>query len=139
MNMRPTPHDKREWARLSDDAIAKGKDDISHTFALAASLGDDAEMSIGLFDKLQAVYQSWLIDGFQPDMDAIKTREINLLVRENRALLADRDDLVAVLHEARNVVSVFIGADTESKVDDSLWLEFQRRASDVLYKVTGKP
>jgi ribosomal protein S14 len=52
----------------------------------------------------------------EPNMDAIKTREINILVTENRLLISDRDTLLKLLQKTINVITEFGEITDENRV-----------------------
>lgn len=61
----PTEHEKNEWARMAQDAYAKGFNAIGHRFSAAAALPRGEKIPTARFDSLMADYRAWLIDGWK--------------------------------------------------------------------------
>lgn len=61
----PTEHEKNEWARMAQDAYAKGFNAIGHRFSAAAALPRGEKIPSARFDSLMADYRAWLIDGWK--------------------------------------------------------------------------
>ena len=56
----PTQHEKYEWATVTQAAYKAQYNDIGHTFSVAATLPNGAQMTIKQFDELQSNYRQWL-------------------------------------------------------------------------------
>ena len=57
-------HEKNEWARMAQDAYAKGLNTYGHRFSALAAMPQGAAMHIQEFDVVMSLYRSWLIDGW---------------------------------------------------------------------------
>jgi hypothetical protein len=74
----PTQYEKSEWSRLAQWAYARTWNDLGYAYSIAASLPHDSAMSIYRFDRLQALYRKWLLDGlshFEADQFLARTTE----------------------------------------------------------------
>jgi hypothetical protein len=63
MNMKPSQHEKAEWARLAKDAYRHGDLVLGHRFSAKASMPAGAELSLSEYDCLQSIYRHWLVFG----------------------------------------------------------------------------
>jgi hypothetical protein len=79
---KPTPHERREWARMATDAYRTGHNFYWHQYSAVAAAGDTLPLPV--FDALQRVYRMWLADGWTaidgpyPTHDQAKLRTMGL-------------------------------------------------------------
>jgi hypothetical protein len=66
MRITPNQHEKNEWSRLAQAAYSIGRNDLGHTYSVAASLPRDGWIRLSYFDVLQKHYRVWLIDNEFP-------------------------------------------------------------------------
>lgn len=55
-----TPHEKTEWARFATASYAIGRNDLGHTYSVAASIPAGERMDAPRFYALQRPYHAWL-------------------------------------------------------------------------------
>lgn len=60
-----TQHVKNEWTRMANDAYATGRNFYGHRYSAKSALPAGTMLEVGVFDTLQRVYRSWLIDGWK--------------------------------------------------------------------------
>jgi hypothetical protein len=65
--IRPTRHEKLEWARMAQAAYSAGINRIGHRYSGAASIPDDYALTVARFDELQSGYRDWLCFNRFPD------------------------------------------------------------------------
>ena len=56
----PTQNEKNEWATLAQAAYRRQFNDIGHTYSVAATLPNGAQLTVKQFDELQSNYRQWL-------------------------------------------------------------------------------
>jgi len=59
----PTQHEKCEWATVAEAAYKAHYNDIGHTFSVAATLPNGAQLTVKQFDELQSNYRQWRLYG----------------------------------------------------------------------------
>jgi len=59
----PTQHEKYEWATVAEAAYKAQYNEIGHTFSVAATLPNGAQMTIKQFDELKSNYRQWRLYG----------------------------------------------------------------------------
>ena len=79
----PNQHEKNEWSRLAQDAYRLGLNSVGHKYSVAASICRDGRMAVEYFDRLQAGYRNWLVNGFTtPASDATIAGLRTLMARQ---------------------------------------------------------
>jgi len=59
----PTQHEKYEWTTVAEAAYKTQYNEIGHTFSVAATLPNGAQMTIKQFDELKSNYRQWRLYG----------------------------------------------------------------------------
>ena len=59
----PSQNETNEWATLAQAAYRAQFNDIGHTYSVAASLPNGAQLTVKRFDELQSNYRQWLTCG----------------------------------------------------------------------------
>ena len=59
----PTEHEKSEWSRLARDAYANDANYLGHRYSGAAALRFGQSIPFAVYDGLQTLYRTWLIEG----------------------------------------------------------------------------
>ena len=63
MMVTPTQHEKCEWATVAEAAYKANYNEIAHTFSVAATLPNGAQLTVKQFDELQSNYRQWRLYG----------------------------------------------------------------------------
>lgn len=66
----PTQHEKDEWSRMATAAYSIMRNDVGHTYSVAASLPRNGQIRLAYFDHLQSGYRAWLVSGEWPSVAA---------------------------------------------------------------------
>jgi hypothetical protein len=59
----PTQQEKYEWACVAEAAYKAQYNEIGHTFSVAATLPNGAQITVKQFDELQSNYRQWRLYG----------------------------------------------------------------------------